>query len=272
MEIDWFTFWAQVLNFLFLVFLLHRFLYGPVMSAIERREDRIRRRQAEAEMNLERARGMVERQQEERASLEETREKRLQEVERKAERLGRELEAQVREKAARSRRRWQRTVRRQQATLLTELRERISEHAIRTSRELLRQLADARLEHQVTRKLTRQLSELDAEEAEQLAEAVRNAGGKVTLVSGFELRAEERDALEEAVRTLVDREIQLELETSPDQIAGIEIRAGDRKIGWSVGDRLDEAEREVAELLEAEHANGEATEWLAGAVEEEDEP
>src|ERR1700712_4715479 len=41
MLIDWFTVGAQVLNFVILVWLLKRFLYQPVLDAIDAREARI---------------------------------------------------------------------------------------------------------------------------------------------------------------------------------------------------------------------------------------
>src|SRR5450631_3657146 len=41
MLIDWFTVGAQILNFLVLVWLLKRFLYKPILNAIESREKRI---------------------------------------------------------------------------------------------------------------------------------------------------------------------------------------------------------------------------------------
>ena len=41
MLIDWFTVAAQAVNFLILVWLLKRFLYKPVLAAIDEREKRI---------------------------------------------------------------------------------------------------------------------------------------------------------------------------------------------------------------------------------------
>ena len=41
MLIDWFTVGAQVLNFLILVWLMKRFLYKPILNAIDEREKRI---------------------------------------------------------------------------------------------------------------------------------------------------------------------------------------------------------------------------------------
>ena len=41
MLIDWFTVGAQALNFVILVWLMKRFLYVPVLDAIDAREKRI---------------------------------------------------------------------------------------------------------------------------------------------------------------------------------------------------------------------------------------
>jgi F-type H+-transporting ATPase subunit b len=49
MLIDWFTVGAQVLNFLILVWLLKRFLYKPILDAIDAREQRIAAELADAD-------------------------------------------------------------------------------------------------------------------------------------------------------------------------------------------------------------------------------
>jgi F-type H+-transporting ATPase subunit b len=43
MLIDWFTVGAQAVNFLILVWLLKRFLYRPVLAAVDAREEEDRR-------------------------------------------------------------------------------------------------------------------------------------------------------------------------------------------------------------------------------------
>src|ERR1700679_1223290 len=48
MLIDWFTVGAQALNFLVLVWLMKRFLYKPVLHAIDEREKRVAAELADA--------------------------------------------------------------------------------------------------------------------------------------------------------------------------------------------------------------------------------
>ena len=49
MLINWFTVVAQAINFLILVWLLKRFLYKPILQAIDEREKRIATQLADAE-------------------------------------------------------------------------------------------------------------------------------------------------------------------------------------------------------------------------------
>ncbi|MBL8296436.1 MAG: hypothetical protein JNN08_31615, partial [Bryobacterales bacterium] len=55
MLIDWFTVGAQIVNFLVLVWLLKKFLYGPIVHAVDEREGRIAGRLAEAKEKEEQA-------------------------------------------------------------------------------------------------------------------------------------------------------------------------------------------------------------------------
>jgi F-type H+-transporting ATPase subunit b len=52
MIIDWFTVGAQALNFLILVWLMKRFLYKPILHAIDAREKRIAMQLADANAQM----------------------------------------------------------------------------------------------------------------------------------------------------------------------------------------------------------------------------
>ena len=52
MLFDWFTVGAQALNFLILVFLMRRFLYKPILHAIDEREKRIAAELANADAKM----------------------------------------------------------------------------------------------------------------------------------------------------------------------------------------------------------------------------
>ena len=41
MLVNWFTVFAQIVNFIILIYLLKRFLYGPIIRAMEEREKKM---------------------------------------------------------------------------------------------------------------------------------------------------------------------------------------------------------------------------------------
>ena len=49
MKIDWFTVIAQIINFVVLMWLLKKFLYRPILSAIDERESNIKKQLLDAE-------------------------------------------------------------------------------------------------------------------------------------------------------------------------------------------------------------------------------
>ena len=55
MHIDWFVFFAQIVNFLILVYLLKRFLFGRIIAAMDGREARLAADLADAERMKEEA-------------------------------------------------------------------------------------------------------------------------------------------------------------------------------------------------------------------------
>ena len=49
MNIDWFTLIAQIINFILLMWLLKRFLYKPILAAIDKRETNIKNQLLDAD-------------------------------------------------------------------------------------------------------------------------------------------------------------------------------------------------------------------------------
>lgn len=254
MEIDGFTFAAQVLNFLILVALLRHFLYGPVIEAVDRREREIESRIDDAEGRRREALEEAEELREERRRLEEEREERRREVEREVRGLREELLEEAREEAREARRRWEETLRREREAFLADLRDLVAREAYRTLREAVAELADEELETRMAEVLLARLDELSPEERDELA-AAASASGRVVVASRFPLPEEVRRRLAGALRGLGVPVVDLDWEVDPDVGAGVEVVAGDRKIGWSLESHLADLERRVAGRLGADAAS-----------------
>lgn len=252
MQIDWFTFVAQILNFLILVLLLRRFLYRPVLRVIEEREEGIRGRVREAERERERARRATAVAREREAAIESERKERLRAVETEVAAIRRELLEEAREEAAEARDNWGRTVERERDAFLGELRERTRRHLYEAVRRGLADLADASLEQKAVDVLLSRLETMDEVDLEALRVPSRRTGEAILVQSRFELPDSERERIAEAVRRLVGSDRAVLFETEPEVVWGVELRVGDYKVGWSAESYVTSLEEYVTELLEAE--------------------
>ena len=99
----------------------------------------------------------------------------------------------------------------------------------------------------------RRLRELDHEAKEGLAQALKTSSDPVLVRSTFDLPAEQRAAIQNALNETFSADIPVLFETAPNVISGIELSANGRKVVWSIADYLASLEKSIGELL-TEHS------------------
>src|SRR5450631_956457 len=249
MLIDWFTVGAQALNFIILVWLLRRFLYKPILNAVDAREKLIARELADAE-------GKKAEAQKERDAFEHKNEEFDQQRagllgkatdEAKAERQRLLDDARKAADALSAKR--QEALRNDAHNLNQAISRRTQQEVFSIVRKALTDLATTSLEERLGEVFTRRLRELDGKAKEGVAEALRTASGPALVRSAFDLPAEQRAAIQNALNETFSAEIHLRYETAPDLVSGIELTTNGQKVAWSIADYLASLERDVGELL-----------------------
>jgi len=238
MQVDWITVVAQIINFLILVWLLHRFLYGPVTRAMERRENRIKSRLDDAAQEREKAEARQQELDEKLRELEDQREALLEQAREEAEELKRKLEREAREEVDRKREAWLAEMREDRADFMVQLRETMSEGFRDLAGDALRTLANSSLSERVAAVFHDRLHDLPKEDVARLAEAARDEG-RVTIESGQPLEADTRRKLTRALHDLIDGKVDVDYEGEATGLVGIRLRAGSATIEWSVDEYLD---------------------------------
>ncbi len=249
MLIDWFTVAAQVVNFLILVWLLKRFLYTPILHAIDAREQRIAlaledatAKKAEAQQERDEFRHKNEALDQQRAEL-------LSQATDAAQTVRQRLldEAQRDSDALRARR--QDALKREQLSLNAEISRRTREEVFAIAQKTLTDLAGVSLEARMSEVFALRLQALSGEAKEVLVEAFEASSDPVLVRSAFELPSEQRAVIQTALKDTFPAEIEVRFETAPNVISGIELSAGGRKVSWSIADYLATLEKSIGELL-----------------------
>ena len=250
MQIDWITVSAQVVNFLILVWLLKRFLYAPVIRAMERREEHIAERLHEAEDKLQAADRKAEAYEEKERELESRREKLMRQARGEADDYRERMLAEAREEVDEERRQVQAQIRRERGDVLRDLRRRVAEQIQALARRVLGDLADRRLEEQIAAVFAERVRALEDHERREIAESAFAPAGRLTVRSSAELPADARRQLTRTLHEVFGETLEVDYEQSTDLTCGIELRAGGRSVLWSLDSYLEDFEDRLSEKLE----------------------
>jgi len=252
MLIDWFTVLAQVVNFLILVWLLKHFLYRPILDAIDAREKRIASALADANAKKTEAEQERDAFQHKNEAFDQQRAALLSQAtnEAQAERL--RLLDTARQESDSLRAKRQEALISEQQSLRAALSRRAQEEVFAIARKVLADLAGASLEARMADVFLRRLRELDDAAMAGLKSAFKMSSSPLLVRTAFELPPPQRAAIETALKETLGGEMQVQFETAPDLVSGIEISANGHKVAWSIAEYLASLGKAVDALLKAQ--------------------
>ena len=252
MHINWFVFLAQIFNFLLLMYLLKRLLYGRIIKAMDDREANIAARFAEAEELKVKANEEAELYEKRNQLLNETKDRMLNEATMAADAKRKELMEKVRVEVDQVKIRWQDMLSREQDAFFYDLRQRAAKELYATARKALRDLADADLEERIVDEFLRRVQALDEEKSVQMRKAISGGGNRVTIQSAFGIPALRRTQIEETLKKQITNGFTIRYLEQPDIVSGIEMRVNGHKIAWSLNEYLETLVENLTETLQKE--------------------
>jgi F-type H+-transporting ATPase subunit b len=249
MLIDWFTVGAQALNFIILVWLLRRFLYKPILNAVDAREKLIARELADAEgkkVEAQKERDAFEHKNEEfdrqRAGLlgkamdeaKAERQRLLDDARKAADVLSAKRQQAMRDDAG---------------NLNQALRLRTGQEVFAIARQALTDLANTSLEERMTAVFVDRLHAMDAATKAGLAASLKAGSQPAVVRSAFDLPAAQCAVLQKALNEALSTDVPLRFETAPNLVSGIELTTDGQKLAWSIAAYLSSLEKAVGDLL-----------------------
>src|SRR5579862_8932312 len=233
MLIDWFTVGAQALNFVILVWLMKRYLYKPILNAIDARERRIAAELADADAKKAEA------------------QKDRDEFRHKNEEFDKQSAALLSKAADALSAKRRETLRNDARNLNQAITRRAQQEVLAITRKALMDLSTTSLEERFSNVFTRRLREMNGRPKETLANALKTASETepAVLRSAFDMPSEQRATIQTALNETFAADIRVRFETAPDLIGGIELTANGQKVAWSIADYLLSLEKGVGELL-----------------------
>src|SRR5450631_4308799 len=250
MLIDWFTVVAQAVNFLILVWLLRRFLYKPVLAAIDAREMKIAAQLADAAAKKKEAQAQRDDFQAKREALEQQRSELLRKATEDANVERQRLFDAARKDSESLSLKLNDAVTNERDNLNREIVTRTQEEVFAVARKTLADLAGTSLEDRMTEVFIQRLGSMPSEQKAQLGALPRKNGATALVRSAFELPPARRAALETAVRECLGADTKLDFQILPNLVCGIDLTLEGQKVAWSIADYLALLAQNVTTLLE----------------------
>ncbi|WP_339673794.1 hypothetical protein [Dasania marina] len=253
MLIDWFTVGAQVVNFLILVWLLKHFLYRPILDAIDARESRIAKELADADARKAQAQQEHETYRKKNETFDKQHATLMSEAQDEAGVERSRLLDEARQAADALTAKRQKALRQDTDNLKQAIGRRAQQEVFAITRRALTDLAGASLEERICDVFIRRLQEMDDKAKNEFTAALKSSSDPARLRSAFDLPAEQRSAIQNALNTSFSAEIKINFETAPDLVCGIELTSNGQKVAWSIADYLLSLQQGVDELLLETH-------------------
>jgi F-type H+-transporting ATPase subunit b len=253
MQIDWFTVGAQTLNFLLLVWLLKRYLYGPILKAIDARESQVAKVLSDADTiksDAELERNLFD---QKNSEIDKKRDELLKE----AKITARYQSEQIVLKAHKSADQISNS---RLLALEKELQHYRDDIALKTlqeiyevARKVLADLADVELEQQMLACFCKHLQSISPDEKTKLNKTIEAGNTELLLYSAFELTAAQIEKVDGILQTVIsintNKHYQLNHEVKTGLISGIELRSNGWKIAWNSEDYLNMLQTHIEQLL-----------------------
>jgi F-type H+-transporting ATPase subunit b len=249
MKIDWFTVIAQIINFLILVWLLKRFLYKPILNAIDEREKKIASELEDAKQKEEKAEKEKAEFKQKNNSFNSERKKLMDKAVEEANEKSQELLEDARNEAEALRSKLEKISKEAQENLNHNIAQKTQQEVFAITRKTLADLASLDLEEQAVHLFIKRLNELKKEEKNHFVEKFKSGSNQILVQSAFDLSEKQQTEIKNSVAKIIKNETQFQFKTIPELIGGIELISNGFKMSWSISEYLNSLQKSISEMM-----------------------
>ncbi len=250
MSVNWFTVAAQIVNFLILVWLLKKFLYKPVLTAMSKRQQKVQDELKQAAKLAETA----EKEKKRYLALQEEvinrGKEELRLVRQEADDLRQKLFLKVEAEAETARIHWQNDLSREKALFLKQAGIQVAKQFQRLAQSAFNDLAEADLEENMISRFCALIEKKETEAG--FFQQLQNSE-KLQVSTAFPLTKSSQDTIRKVLWLRLGIQPAISFQTEPTLIAGILVSSNDHKMEWNIHQYLDDFQEELEKVFSMEN-------------------
>jgi len=246
---DWFTFFAQLINFLILVALLKHFLFRRIVTAMDERQKRIRLHLEEAESKEKAAQEELQQLQQERKDFALQRDQLFQENREKAENMKSEMVKDARGEVQKAKCQWDEAIEKQKQSFLDDLRTRTGQEIYAIASKVLKDLANENLEHNIINVFITRIDTMNDKKRIEIKNCLSVSHEDILIQSAFDISQSIREEISDTIKKNLGYKKDLKFDTTSQLTYGIELKVNGHKLGWSLENYLDNLQDRLKEAF-----------------------
>jgi F-type H+-transporting ATPase subunit b len=235
-----------------LVWLLRRFLYKPVLKAIDERENKIASELKDAKAKETEAKKEQAEFLEKNEKFDQQKKKLMDDVIAETNEEREKLLEGARNEAAVLRSKLEKSLDAMQENLEHDIAQKTQEEVFAITRKTLKDLASMSLEEQSVNIFVNRLKELKNEEKKKLTDAFKSGSDFILVQTAFDLPSKQQTEIKSTVNEILGTKTQFQFNTVPKLISGIELTSNGYKLAWSISEYLSSIQKSISETMKAE--------------------
>jgi F-type H+-transporting ATPase subunit b len=231
------------LNFIMMILILSALVYGPVLTALDNRRQKIAkgledaRVAAEARQNAEREANQIITEAQSKAT------QIIREATERADVATRELKAQGEAEAAHERELARAQIEQERERILTDLRGQVAALSLAVAQKIIGESLDEKRQHALINEF---FSGVRGGQVIALQDVSVNGGGSAEVVSALPLTVEEKEAVKTDVLSRLGSQATVSFRVDPGILGGLIVRVGDKVWDASIAGQLDNLRHSLA--------------------------
>ena len=243
MGIDSFTLIAQIINLIILVWLLKKFLYTPILKAVDARQAKIAEQLNTAKEQAQKAISQQQLYEQKITSFEAERQKMFEKAQKETDNMKAVLLNEVREEINNSRKRWKNELIAEKKAFDVNLRNLILEQFKIFADQSIKQMAGISLQSLIEEQFKRKLTALPSKEKKAFASALQQTK-VISVLSAVKMTPEQKKEISSFLLSVlnVTEDIHFVFKEDPSLLSGVELQTGEQVMSWNMRQYLNQFE------------------------------
>lgn len=243
MGIDSFTLIAQIINLIILVWLLKKFLYTPILKAVDARQAKIAEQLNTAKEQAQKAISQQQLYEQKITSFEAERQKMFEKAQKETDNMKAVLLNEVREEINNSRKRWKNELIAEKKAFDVNLRNLILEQFKIFADQSIKQMAGISLQSLIEEQFKRKLAALPSKEKKAFASALQQTK-VISVLSAVKMTPEQKKEISSFLLSVlnVTEDIHFVFKEDPSLLSGVELQTGEQVMSWNMRQYLNQFE------------------------------